>query len=63
VNTVYVARDLIDAELVRQLLAQHGIESVIRSSFTWLATTPFPTVAVVRAEDAERAAELIRGRS
>jgi hypothetical protein len=59
VNTVYVARDLIDAELVRQLLAQHGIESVIRSSFTWLATTPFPTVAVVNAEDAERAAKLI----
>jgi hypothetical protein len=61
-NTVYVARDPIDAELVRQLLAEHGIESVVQEALTWLAPTPYPTVGVVRAEDAERARQLIEER-
>ncbi|HET7038574.1 MAG TPA: DUF2007 domain-containing protein [Gemmatimonadales bacterium] len=57
-NTVYVARDPVDAELVRQLLEDNGIEAVVRDTFVWLATTPFPSIAV-RDEDAERAKEVI----
>jgi hypothetical protein len=62
-NTVYVAQDPIDAELVRQFLAEHGIEAVVQESLTWLAPTPFPTVSVVRSEDAAWARKLIEGRS
>jgi hypothetical protein len=60
-STVYVARDPLDAERVRQLLAEHGIEAVVQESVTWLAPTPFPTVVVLHADDVERAREIIRG--
>jgi hypothetical protein len=62
-NTVYVARDPVDAELVRQLLEDNGIAAVVRDTFVWLATTPFPCVVIVRPEDVERAREVIKERA
>jgi hypothetical protein len=61
-TTVYIAQDPMDAELVRQFLEEHGIEAVVKESLTWMVPTTFPTVNVVRPEDADWARKLISQR-
>jgi Putative prokaryotic signal transducing protein len=65
---VYSGADPADAHLVRGFLASHGIDAVVTGEALWGARgeLPFgvgtaPTVCV-RAEDAERARELICNR-
>jgi hypothetical protein len=61
-RVVYVARDPVDAELVRQLLSENGIDSVVKASVAGITTDTFPAVVVIREADAERARVLIAER-
>ncbi len=56
---VYVAKDPVDAQFVCEMLAQEGIDAVVRADPMPVTTRPYPTVCVVHDADAERARWLV----
>lgn len=64
-DTVYLAADPIEAEILREYLAAHGIACAVLGSGLWsgrgeLAADAYPRLCLQDARDHERARELLR---
>lgn len=64
-ETVYLAADPIEAEIVREYLAAHGIATSILGAALWggrgeLGAAPYPRVCLQQDGDRERALDLLR---
>jgi hypothetical protein len=56
---IYVARNVVDAKFVCEMLLDAGIQAVVRADPMPVTTKPYPSVYIVQDADAERARELI----
>lgn len=61
---VYLAADPIQAEIIKDYLAGHGIEAVVQGAMLWggrgdLPLDAYPSIWVVRDAQAERARRLV----
>jgi hypothetical protein len=55
---VYLARDLVDAELTAEALKAEGIDAVVRADSFFTGATPFPSVWVDE-DDEDSALEIV----
>jgi hypothetical protein len=58
---VYIARDAADAQMIRDMLLDAGIDAVVERDGVPIATAPFPSVWVPE-PDADRARAILMAR-
>lgn len=56
---IYIARNIVDAKLVCEMLLEEGIRAVVRADPMPVTSKPYPSVFIVHDSDAERAREII----
>jgi len=59
VREIYIARNIVEAKLVCEMLLEEGIRAVVRADPMPVTTKPYPSVFIVHDADADRARELI----
>lgn len=56
---IYVARNVVDAKLVCEMLLEEGIRAVVRADPMPVTTKPYPSVYIVHDADEQRAREIL----